>query len=181
MEEEKKPKVLGGIKDKLVFFGPGLLLAITAAGEAGITEALEIGAHFHLTLLWVVILTLLFKYAFTTGIARYTLATGKTIFEGFGSLPGPKNWGFILTIVSYMVEVVSVGAMILFVATFLDYLIPVTYYIPLLGIFILLLVLLVLRTHVYHHFELIMAGMVVLLSFIAVFALSFYVDSPLSV
>ena len=181
MEEEKKPKVLGGIKDKLVFFGPGLLLAITAAGEAGITEALEIGAHFHLTLLWVVILTLLFKYAFTTGIARYTLATGKTIFEGFGSLPGPKNWGFILTIVSYMVEVVSVGAMILFVATFLDYLIPGTYYIPLLGIFILLLVLLVLRTHVYHHFELIMAGMVVLLSFIAVFALSFYVDSPLSV
>ena len=138
MSVEKKPKFLGGVKDKLVFFGPGLLLAITAAGEAGITEALEIGAHFHLTLLWVVILTLLFKYAFTTGIARYTLATGKTIFEGFGSLPGPKNWGFILTIVSYLVEVVSVGAMILFVATFLDYLIPGTYYIPLLGIFILL-------------------------------------------
>ena len=178
MADEKKPKVFGGIKDKLVFFGPGLLLAITAAGEAGVTEALEIGAHFQLTLLWVIILTLLFKYAFTTGIARYTLATGKTIFEGFGSLPGPKNWGFILTIVSYLVEVCSIGAMILFVATFFNYLIPGTYYIPLAGIFILLLVLLVLRTHVYHHFELIMAGMVVLLSIFAVIVLSFYTATP---
>jgi len=79
------------LKKRLVFFGPGLLLAITAAGEAGIADALDIGAHFGMSLVWVVLLALIFKYAFTTGIARYTLATGKTIFQGFASIPGPKN------------------------------------------------------------------------------------------
>ncbi len=178
MDGEKKPKVIEWINEKFVFFGPGLLLAITAAGQAGISYALDIGAHFQLTLLWIVILTLLFKYAFATGIARYTLATGKTIFEGFGSLPGPKNWGFLLTIASYLLVVVSLGATVLFAATFLDYLIPGTYYIPLVGIFILLLVLLILRTRVYHHFEIIVAVLIVLLSIFAVILLSYYIRSP---
>ena len=178
METGKKPKVIEWINEKFVFFGPGLLLAITAAGEAGISYALDIGSHFQLTLLWVVILTLLFKYAFATGIARYTLATGKTIFEGLGSLPGPKNWGFILTIASYLFEVFSLGVTVLYVATFLDYLVPGTYYIPLLGIFILILVLLILRTRAYHHFEIIMAGLVVGLSIFSICLLSSYIGTP---
>ncbi len=70
------------ISDKLKFIGPGLLLAIAAAGESGISEAVEIGAHYHFELIWVIALTLIFKFAFTNGIARYTLSTGETIFEG---------------------------------------------------------------------------------------------------
>lgn len=168
-------KILSSIaswfKDRLIFFGPGLLLAITAAGEAGITEALEIGAHFGLSLIWVVIIALLFKYAFTTGIARYTLATGKTIFEGINSLPGPKNWGMVFTIVSYLIETLSVGAMILFCATFVNYLLPGVYSLILIGVFILVLAMLVLRTHVYHHFEKVMAAMVLFMGVMMVIVL----------
>lgn len=43
-------------QNNFVFFGPGLLLAITAAGEAGVTEAIEIGAHYGPALIWVVII-----------------------------------------------------------------------------------------------------------------------------
>lgn len=160
----KIPNIRKWCKENLLFFGPGLLLAITAAGEAGITEALEIGAHFGLSLAWVVIITLLFKYAFTTGIARYTLATGKTIFEGISELPGPFNWGSIFIIIIYLIETLSVGAMVLFTVTFTEYLLPGSYETILFAIIIIVLALLVLRTHIYHHFELVMAFFVLILA-----------------
>ncbi|HJJ82859.1 MAG TPA: Nramp family divalent metal transporter [Methanocorpusculum sp.] len=155
-----------------MFFGPGLLLAITAAGEAGITEAIEIGAHYGLALLWVVIITLLFKYAFTNGIARYTLATGHTIFDALNKLPGPKNWGPILVIVSYCLEMFAIGAMVLFAATFLDYLIPGVFSIFLLSITILVAALSLLRTHIFHKFEKIMAVIVLVMGVSMIIVLS---------
>jgi len=171
MQSPRDSRLGKWLSSSLVYFGPGLLLAITAAGEAGITEALEIGAHYGIALTWVIIITLIFKFAFTTGIARYTLATGKTIFEGVSELPGPKNWGSYFTIICYLIETLSLGAMCIFMATFLDYLFPGIYHLLLIGICILLLVMLVLRTYIYHHFELVMAIIVILLAIAMVFLL----------
>lgn len=165
------------IKNNMVFFGPGLLLAITAAGEAGITEAIEIGAHYGLLLVWAVIITLIFKYAFTKGIARYTLATGHTFFDALGTLPGPKNWGSYLLIVSYCMEAFAIGAMLLFAATFLDYIVPGSYSLILTAFFLLFLIMVLLRTHVLHYFEYIMAGATIILGVIIV---SLLVNYPLS-
>ena len=162
MDGESKPGKFSSFKKKLVFFGPGLLLAITAAGEAGIADAMDIGAHFGMALVWVVFIALLFKYAFTTGIARYTLATGNTIFQGLVNIPGPKNWAAILTMAAYFVDSIAIGAMILFAGTFLDYLIPGSYPFYLICLLILLLSLVILRTHIYHHFEKIMALIVII-------------------
>ncbi|HJJ36643.1 MAG TPA: Nramp family divalent metal transporter, partial [Methanocorpusculum sp.] len=150
------------LKKRLVFFGPGLLLAITAAGEAGIADALDIGAHFGMSLVWVVLLALIFKYAFTTGIARYTLATGKTIFQGLTSIPGPKNWAAYLTVIAYLIDAIAIGAMVLFAGTFVDYLIPGSYPFYLICLLILILSLVILRTHIYHHFEKVMAAVVLI-------------------
>ncbi|HJJ35873.1 MAG TPA: Nramp family divalent metal transporter [Methanocorpusculum sp.] len=157
-------------RKKLVFFGPGLLLAITAAGEAGIADALHIGAHFGMSLVWVVIIALIFKYAFTTGIARYTLATGITIFQAMTDVPGPKNWAAYLTIAAYVIDAIAIGAMIVFAGTFLEYLIPGSYVFYLICFLIIVLALLILRTHIYHHFERIMAILVLFLG-IAVIAI----------
>ena len=168
MRLSERSPLLKKFKEKFVFFGPGLLLAITAAGEAGISDALEIGAEFGVALTWIIILTLIFKYAFTTGIARYTLATGNTIFQGMVSLPGPKNWGAYFTIFSYLVESLGIGSMLYFTAIFLDYLIPGTFSVLMIGSLLLVLALIILRTHVYHYFEKIMAGIVILLGLIGV-------------
>ena len=172
MKESRLARFRRWFSNTFVFFGPGLLLAITAAGEAGITEAIEIGAHYGLALLWVVIITLLFKYAFTNGIARYTLATGQTIFDALHKLPGPKNWGPILILVSYILEMFAVGAMILFAATFLDYLLPGVFSLFLLSLTLLVAALALLRTHIYHRFEYIMAVMVVVMSISMILVLS---------
>lgn len=178
MNESRLSRFRKWFANTFVFFGPGLLLAITAAGEAGITEAIEIGAHYGLALLWVVIITLLFKYAFTNGIARYTLATGHTIFDALGKLPGPKNWGPILVIVSYMLEMFAVGAMIIFAATFLDYLLPGVFSIFLLSITLLIAALALLRTHIYHHFEQIMAVIVIVMGISLILVLTSFPFTP---
>ena len=172
MKESRLSRFRKWFANTFVFFGPGLLLAITAAGEAGITEAIEIGAHYGLALLWVVIITLLFKYAFTNGIARYTLATGHTIFDALNKLPGPKNWGPILVIVSYCLEMFAIGAMVLFAATFLDYLIPGVFSIFLLSITILVAALSLLKTHIFHKFEKIMAVIVLVMGVSMIIVLS---------
>lgn len=158
-------------QNNFVFFGPGLLLAITAAGEAGVTETIEIGAHYGLALIWVVIVTLIFKYAFTNGIARYTLATHHTIFDALNTLPGPKNWGSYLIIFSYLMEMFAIGAMLMFSATFLDYLLPGIYSVFLIAVFLLVLVLAVLRTSSYEILEPVMAIMVTLLALGIIFCL----------
>jgi len=149
-----------------VFFGPGLLLAITAAGEAGVTEAIEIGAHYGPALIWVVIITLIFKYAFTNGIARYTLATNQTIFDALNRLPGPKNWG------SYLMEMFAIGAMLVFSATFLDYLLPGIYSVFLIAVFLLILTLAVIRTSSYAILEPIMAVLISILAGVILICLS---------
>ncbi len=112
------------VPDYLRFLGPGLLLAVAAAGESGIAEAVEIGAHFGYALIWVIAITLIYKFAFVNGIARYTMITGKTIFQGIISIPGPKNWGGILVMVIYFLEMFAFAGMLLLGGIFMDYIIP---------------------------------------------------------
>lgn len=112
------------IPDYVRFFGPGLLLAVAAAGESGIAEAVEIGAHFGYALIWVIAITLIYKFAFVNGIARYTMITGKTIFQGLISIPGPKNWGGILIMAIYLLEMFAFAGMLLLGGIFIDYIIP---------------------------------------------------------
>lgn len=159
------------LRENFVFFGPGLLLAVTAAGEAGITEATEIGAHYGLALIWVVLFTLIFKYAFTNGIARYTLATGHTIFDALNRIPGPKYWGSVLIIAVYLVEMLAIGGMLMFAAYFLDYLLPGVYSAVLIALFLLVVALAMLRTNSYEVLELFIAVLVGLLSLAIIFSL----------
>jgi Mn2+/Fe2+ NRAMP family transporter len=112
------------VPDYVRFFGPGLLLAVAAAGESGIAEAVEIGAHFGYALIWVIAITLIYKFAFVNGIARYTMITGNTIFQGLVSIPGPKNWGGILIMVIYLLEMFAFAGMLLLGGIFMDYIIP---------------------------------------------------------
>ncbi|TAJ45500.1 Nramp family divalent metal transporter [Methanofollis fontis] len=97
------------LRDRLPFIGPGLLLAITVSGESGLAEILLGGAEHGFSLLWVVLAALIFKFAFTTGIARYTVATGEDIFQGLRRIPGPRNWEVAFIMLIYTMEMVAYG------------------------------------------------------------------------
>lgn len=124
MTGKNRQNIISSGHDYIRFLGPGLLLAVAAAGESGIAEAVEIGAHFGYALIWVIAITLIYKFAFVNGIARYTMITGKTIFEGLIAIPGPKNWGGILVMVIYLLEMFAFAGMLVLGGIFIDYFIP---------------------------------------------------------
>ncbi|KAF1078087.1 Nramp family divalent metal transporter [Methanogenium sp. MK-MG] len=113
-----------GIAAMLFFIGPGLILAIEASGESGITELIAAGYEHGFALFWVIAAALIFKFAFTNGIARYTVATGTSIFDGLRSIPGPKNWEVTFIVAIYFFEMVGFGGIALFAGSMLAKVIP---------------------------------------------------------
>lgn len=84
--------------------GPGLVVAGTGVGAADLVATLTAGSRYGYDLLWAVILGTVIKIALVEGAGRYSLSTGRTIFEGWRSLgrwttiyfaPYIMIWGFV--------------------------------------------------------------------------------------
>lgn len=84
--------------------GPGLLAAATGVGAGDLVATLVAGSRFGYTLLWAAVLGCILKIVLVEGAGRWTLATGRTIFEGWRSLgrwtsvyfaPYIVVWGFV--------------------------------------------------------------------------------------
>lgn len=63
--------------------GPGLLLAATGIGAGDMVGSAIAGAEYGLTLVWALAAGVLIKLAITEGVARWQLATGRTVLEGW--------------------------------------------------------------------------------------------------
>ncbi len=77
---------------KLKHIGPGILLAAAAIGSGELILTPRAGALYGLSVGWVIVVSIVYKLTLTLGLARYTIATGEDIFEGYSHLPGPRNW-----------------------------------------------------------------------------------------
>ncbi len=84
--------------------GPGLVVAATGIGAADLVATLVAGSQYGYTLMWAVVVGVIMKIVLVEGAGRYSLATGRTIFEGWRSLGrwtsiyfGPYIiiWGFV--------------------------------------------------------------------------------------
>src|SRR5699024_4371420 len=62
--------------------GPGLVVAATGVGAADMVATLVAGSQFGYGLLWAIIVGVILKIVLVEGAGRFSLATGKTIFEG---------------------------------------------------------------------------------------------------
>jgi Mn2+/Fe2+ NRAMP family transporter len=110
--------------ERLFFLGPGLILAVEASGESGITEVMRAGAEYGYALLWVILLALVFKFAFVQGIARYTVARGEHIFSGLRGIPGPRDWEVWFISVLYFFEMLGFGAIALIAGYMISFIFP---------------------------------------------------------
>jgi Mn2+/Fe2+ NRAMP family transporter len=63
--------------------GPGLVVAATGIGSGDVVSASVGGANFGVALLWAIALGAFFKFVLNEGIARWQLATGTTVVEGW--------------------------------------------------------------------------------------------------
>lgn len=68
---------------------PGLLLAATGVGAGDLATGAIVGAKFGTVILWAAALGGIIKFVLNDGIARYQLATGRTILEGICLKLGP--------------------------------------------------------------------------------------------
>ncbi len=84
----------GGKAAKWKIVGPGLVVAATGVGAADMVATLVAGSRYGYALLWAVIVGVVLKIILVEGAGRFTLATGKTIFEGWKSLGKWTTWYF---------------------------------------------------------------------------------------
>lgn len=74
--------------------GPGIVAAATGVGAGDLVATLIAGSLYGYTLVWAAVLGCLVKIALAEGAARYHLATGTTIFDGWRSLGAWTSWYF---------------------------------------------------------------------------------------
>jgi Mn2+/Fe2+ NRAMP family transporter len=98
---------------KLKDIGPGLLLAATGIGVGDMVSSTIAGAQYGVTLVWALVAGVVIKFAITEGAARWQLATGVTLIEGWrDALPRAAVAAFALYFVvwSYFVSSALVTA-----------------------------------------------------------------------
>ncbi|ATC63134.1 hypothetical protein CMV30_03720 [Nibricoccus aquaticus] len=91
---------------KIGWLGPGLIMAASGIGASDVMTATIGGATYGGQLLWAVILGSFFKFVLSEGMARWQLATGLTMLEGWARhLPRWVLVGFAGYIVLWAVSV----------------------------------------------------------------------------
>jgi Mn2+/Fe2+ NRAMP family transporter len=86
--------------------GPGLIVAATGIGSGDVVSATVGGAKYGVVLLWGIALGAFFKFVLSEGIARWQLATGSTVVEGWAEhLPVWVNVYFAVYLVFWTVAV----------------------------------------------------------------------------
>lgn len=73
--------------------GPGLVAAATGVGAGDLVATLVAGAQYGYALLWAAVAGTVIKVALAEGVGRWTLASGRTVFDGWSSLPGRIGTG----------------------------------------------------------------------------------------
>lgn len=91
-------------RTRISLIGPGIVVAATGVGAGDLVATLIAGAEYGYALLWAAVLGAIVKVALAEGVGRWTLSTGRTIFDGWSSL-GPWAsvyfalyvviWGFV--------------------------------------------------------------------------------------
>lgn len=90
----------------MAWIGPGLLVAATGVGAGDLATASIAGSKLGVTVLWAVLLGAFLKFVLTEGVARWQLATGRTLLQGVVSHLGrPAAWVFLAYLVIWSVAV----------------------------------------------------------------------------
>ena len=86
--------------------GPGLVVAATGIGSGDVVSATVGGARYGVVLLWAILLGAFFKFVLSEGIARWQLATGTTVIEGWAEhLPAWVKFYFGIYLLLWTVAV----------------------------------------------------------------------------
>ena len=130
------------IKNIYKIFGPGILIATAAIGGSHLGSSTQAGALFGWSLAIFILLINFFKYPFFLANVQYTMATKKSLIEGYASLG--NSWLWLFTILAVIAAVVNTAAVSMFAASLLGYFIPIKLTINILSFIIIFACILIL-------------------------------------
>lgn len=85
------------MKLRLRDLGPGIVIAATGLGAGDLIAASVAGAKYGIAILWAALVGALLKFTLNEGLARWQLATGTTLLEGWvRRLPRFWSWYFFV-------------------------------------------------------------------------------------
>ena len=130
------------IKNIYKIFGPGILMATAAIGGSHLVSSTQAGALFGWSLSIFILLINFFKYPFFLANVQYTMATKKSLIEGYASLG--NSWLWLFTVLAVIAAVVNTAAVSMFAASLLGYFIPIKLTINILSFIIIFACILIL-------------------------------------
>ena len=136
------------IKNIYKIFGPGILMATAAIGGSHLVSSTQAGALFGWSLAIFILLINFFKYPFFLANVQYTMATKKSLIEGYASLG--NSWLWLFTILAVIAAVVNTAAVSMFAASLLGYFIPIQLTINILSFIIIFACILILSAGKYN-------------------------------
>lgn len=92
--------------NRFKWYGPGLLWMVSAIGSGSVLFTPRVGARYGYEFLWLALIFMFFMFVMIREVGRYTVVTGKTIFEGYRDISGSTNWSLYLILLPQMLAAV---------------------------------------------------------------------------
>ena len=90
--------------------GPGIVIAATGLGAGDLIAASVAGARYGMVILWAAVIGALLKFTLNEGLARWQLATGTTLLEGWVRRL-PRFWSAYFLIYLLLWSFIVAGAL----------------------------------------------------------------------
>lgn len=116
MKEMRKqsPDIPTG-KKRLKWYGPGLMWMISSVGSGSVLFTPRVGAKYGFELLWVALIIIFLMWIMIREVGRYSVVTGRTIFDGFKDVSGNTQWPvwliFVPQLVAAVVTIAGIAAL----------------------------------------------------------------------
>lgn len=142
------PKAPTG-KEKLKWYGPGLLWMVSAVGSGSVLFTPRVGARYGYEFLWMALIFMFFMWVMIREVGRYTVVTGNTIFEGYRDISGSSNWTvYFILIPQILAAVVTIAGIAALAGSAMMIAIPWQYEYYAIGLILLCLLLVVTGTYI---------------------------------
>ncbi|WP_299492800.1 Nramp family divalent metal transporter [uncultured Shewanella sp.] len=104
--------------------GPGLLMAAAAIGASHLVASTRAGAEFGWQLAWVILAVNVIKYPFFAAGARYTVATGESLLQGYYNQG--RGYLVLFTLLNAIAAVASTAGVSMLTAAMLTLFVPLS-------------------------------------------------------
>ncbi|WBB99727.1 Nramp family divalent metal transporter [Solwaraspora sp. WMMA2080] len=112
----QQPTPVPAGRGQLRWYGPGLLWMVSSVGSGSVLFTPRIGARYGYELLWLALIVTVFMWIMIREAGRYSVATGRTLLDGFRDVPGLANWAiwviFVPQIVAGVVTIAGIAALV---------------------------------------------------------------------